>query len=69
VVEGFSETRKAIEDAKQAIIRLQRILHRNEVDEYIDFEDIFRCLIFQDGYVLCAEHNKKTDISIEGEAV
>ena len=54
--EQISKTRQAIEDARQAMIKLNKQLHRSGVDVYIDFDEIFQSLVFQDGYTMCAEH-------------
>ena len=56
-MDELSKTRKTIEDTKQSLINLEKTLKRNKIAAYIDFDDIHRDLIFQDGYTYCAEQN------------
>ena len=54
-MEEQSETKKAIENARRAMFALAKILHQKKIVAYIDFDDFHRCLMFQEGYVHCAE--------------
>lgn len=59
-MERQSEVKKAIDEAREGMIKLVAMLRKKNITSYIDMVDIHSQLTFQEGYARCAE--QKTQI-------